>query len=103
MPADVTCLQLEQLADVDRASERVLQGLSVDVDRRRGHELAVDLGEQERAFGQPPAVERGQALERDLVAHAAEADQDRPLQLQLICAQLLRAEGPWEMGRQVTD
>jgi hypothetical protein len=59
MPANVTCLQPEQLAEVGRASERVLQGLGVNVDRRRGHELAVDLDEQERALGQRPAVERG--------------------------------------------
>jgi hypothetical protein len=46
MLAYVTCLEPEQLAEVGRGPERV-QGLSVDVDRLRGNELAVDLDYQE--------------------------------------------------------
>jgi hypothetical protein len=45
MPANATCPQREQFADVCRPPERVLQELSVDVERRRGDELAIDLGE----------------------------------------------------------
>ena len=101
MPANLACPQLEQFAQVARGSERVFHGFGVDVDRRRGNEFAVDLTEQERALGQRPAVKRGQAFERGLVAHAAVADHYRAFQFHVICP-WLRAEGAPEMGEQAS-
>jgi hypothetical protein len=83
MPANVTCLQREQLSDVGRPPERVLQELGLDVEWRRGDELAVDLGEQEGAVRQRPAVERRQTLDCDFVSHTVVANQDRPGAFQL--------------------
>jgi hypothetical protein len=53
MAADVTGLQREELAEVGRGSERVAQG-SAPASSSGGHQLAVDLDEQERALGQRP-------------------------------------------------
>jgi hypothetical protein len=88
MPANVSCLQPEQLAKVGSWPERVAQGLFVDPERGRGHELAVDLDEQKRTLGRP-TVERGQTFECGLVAYSAMADQDRTGGLQVVRAYLV--------------
>jgi hypothetical protein len=57
--------------------------LCIDVEGRRGLQLPVDPGEQERAFVQRATVEARQAFECRPVAGVAVADQDRARELEL--------------------
>src|SRR5262249_62104823 len=69
------CLELEQLADVRCAPERVAQRLCIDSERSRGHDLTVDLGDKEDTVGQTPRLERGQKMERGIVGRHVAAEQ----------------------------
>src|SRR5262249_23466200 len=98
LPTKLGCLELEQLADVRCAPERVAQRLFIDSEWSRGGDLAVDLGDEEDTVRQPPRLERGQTLERGVIGRHASAHHNRVTRLRPVRPRRLPPERPETMN-----